>query len=192
MKSVINLSVALFLIALVSCKPSPQKASEYFDEISKPLELVLNKEDALIQIINAQMKNDSTTHDTLNKSDTATKTLVSALDMAFANFSLQIATSLNQMETIGKFDNSLTLRDAAMGLLKEYEAVSSTEFPALIEIVKIPVIDYTNEDDARFFTLSDSIDSKLQRKIDVYLREVKLFAKEYNFQLEKDTLKSEL
>jgi hypothetical protein len=191
MKIFLKLFTAIFLLNMVSCKPSPQKAQDYYDRITLPIEALLGKEDQLIQVINANMKKDSAGpfSDKKQANDTAAMVSQKALDMAFANFQMQIATSTNQMEAIGPFDKSTTLKDAAMGLLNEYKTVSENEYAELIKIVKIPEMEYTNEDDKNFLDLSDSIDNKLQRKISVYIQQVKLFAQQYNFQLEKDTVK---
>jgi hypothetical protein len=191
MKTFVKLSLTIFLFTIVSCKPSPQKAQDYYTDITKPIESVLTKEDALIQVINADMNKDSAKSNSVIKEQDKTEMSVKhkALDMAFANFQLQIATALNQMKAIGKFDNGSALHDAALVMLTEYKAVSENEYPALISIVKISDEAYTNEDDTRFFVLSDSIDNKLQQKISAYIQQVKLFSQEYNFQLENDTLK---
>jgi hypothetical protein len=74
-------------------------------------------------------------------------------------------------------------------MLTEYKTLSEKEYPSLIAILKIPELKYTNEDDTRLLDLTDSIDNKLQRKISLYVQQVKLFAQEYNFQLENDTVK---
>ncbi len=191
MKTTVKLFLAAIFFTIVSCKPSPQKAEDYYTRITEPIESVLTKEDALIQVINSIMNKDSAKGNSPAKEPSSEEVIIShkALDMAFSNFCLQIATSLNRMETIGGFDNSTSLRDAADELLKEYRAVSEKEYPALIRIVKIPESEYTNDDDARFFDLSDSIDNELQQKISTYIQQVKLFSQEYNFQLEKDTVK---
>jgi hypothetical protein len=191
MKIIVKISLVIILFAIVSCKPSPQKAQEYYKDISKPIASVLTREDELIKVINANMKKDSAKSITDKKTPDETELSVSikALDMAFSNFQLQIATSLNQMKAIGMFDDKSTLHDAAMEMLNEYKAVSEKEYPALVDVVKIPDFKYSNNDDTRFLDLSDSIDNKLQRKISVYIQQVKLFSQEYNFQLEKDSLK---
>jgi len=191
MKTLIKLFLAAILFSLVSCKPSPQKAREYYFDISKPIESVLTKEDELIKVINSNMKKDSARSVLDKKEIDKTEVSVSnkALDMAFNNFQLQIATSLNQMRAIGMFDDKSSLHDAASEMLNEYKAVSEKEYPALINILKIPNINYSNEDDTRLLDLTDSIDSKLQRKISNYIQQVKLFSQEYNFKMEKDSLK---
>ena len=191
MKIFSKLFPAILLLALASCKPSPQKAMDYYTGITKPIESVLTKEDDLIHVVNALMSKDSANAKLLTKEkDTADKKIVlKALDMAFSNFCLQIATSTNQMEAIGSFDKSSALKDAAMGLLIAYKSTTENEYPNLIKLVKIPETEYTNDDDKKFMDLSDSIDNKLQQKISVYIQQVKLFAQEYNFQLEKDSVK---
>jgi hypothetical protein len=186
----IKISLFVVLFAVVSCKPSPQKAREYYKDISKPIASVLTREDDLIKVINANRKKDST-RSILDKKTTdqsESNITIKALDMAFSNFQLQIATSINQMKAIGMFDNKSALHDAAMEMLTEYKSLSEKEYPALIAILKIPELKYTNEDDTRLLDLTDSIDNKLQRKIIVYVQQVKLFSQEYNFHLEKDTV----
>lgn len=191
MKALIKLCLILFLFVQVACKPSPQKAEGYYLDISKPIESILIKEEDLINNINLLMNKDSSqASNSIMKKQTKNEDIESykALDMAFSNFQLQIASSLNQMESIGAFDNKTTLKDAATDLLTEYKNVSEKEYPLIMTKIKIPDTEYTIEDDSVFMSLTDSIDNKLHRKISDYIRTVKLFAHEYNFKLEKDTL----
>jgi len=190
MKTTLKFLIGIILISLISCKPSPRKAQDYYSEITKPIESVLMREDQLIQQINLMMKDSSETSSVLKKQEKSKEVQdFKPLDMAFNNFQLQIATSMNQMKAIGTFDNSNDLKDAATGMLTEYKSVSENEYPALIAIVKIPDDKYTNENDTKFFEISDNIDSKLQKKIGLYIEHVKLFTQKYNFKLENDSLK---
>jgi hypothetical protein len=191
MKLLTKLLLPAILLTIAACKPSPQKAQDYYEEVSKPIESILKREDNLVQAVNNLMKKDSTgSPSILKKMDkTVDQNKINEVDMAFSNFQMQISTSTNQLKAIGEFDNSNVLKDAAIDLLGEYKSVSEKEYPDLISIAKIPDADYTEANDTRFFVLSDSIDNKLQRKVAQYIRQVKLFSQNYKFQLENDSIK---
>lgn len=190
MKTTAKLFLAAIMVTLVSCKPSPQKAQDYYTEITNPIESVLTKEDDLIHIINSMMNRDTADSNAIPAFQTVEEINISnkALDMAMSNLQLQIASSLNKLGTIPAFDKKTTLKDAATDMLTKYKGVSENEYPALLEIVKIPDSLFTPDDDVRFMTLSDSIDNLLQQMVINYIQQVKLFSQEYNFQLETDTV----
>lgn len=190
MKSYTKLFLAAIIVTFVSCKPSPQKAQDYYTEITIPIESVLTKEDELIHLINSTMNMDTVDSNAQVAIPTSEKISISnkALDMAMSNLQLQISASLNKLENISAFDNKTSLKDAATHMLTEYKAVSEKEYPALLEIVKIPDSLFTPDDDERFLILSDSIDNLLQEMVSNYIQQVKLFSQEYNFQLESDTV----
>jgi len=185
-KSVILISIFIF----GSCKPSPQKAEKYYDDILEPIEEVFKKEDVLISLINAEMDksiNDSSSS-IINIDTIIADTAYKKLDMAFSNLQIQVNISINKMKSLPDFDKSNTMKTKAIDLMEEYNAVCDNEYPGLIEIIKIPEANYTLENDDKFLALSESIDNKLQNKISALLKEMKQFARKYNFEIKKDTI----
>ncbi|MEI6123291.1 MAG: hypothetical protein WCQ95_06645 [Bacteroidota bacterium] len=188
MKSLFNLLLLTTCLLMVACKPSPQKAEAYYDRATEPVRNVLLKEDLLIQIITSDT-NKSQKASILNKLDTA-KNIgnFKELDLAFNNFNYQIATSLNATKDLPEFDGSNTVKNAALDLLNAYQSVSKNEYAQLIAVIKIAPADYTNEDDKRLLDLTEKIDTKLQDKISAFTKQIKVFATNYKFELQKDSI----
>ncbi len=190
MKHLVKSVILISILIWGSCKPSPQKAEKYYDAIIEPIEEVFKKEDVLISLINAEM--DKTIKDSsssiINNDTIIADTAYKKLDMAFSNLQIQVNVSINKLESLSDFDKSNTLKIKAINLMEEYNTLCKNEYAGLIYIIKIPEANYTLEDDDKFLALSESIDNKLQEKISGLLKEIKLFAKKYNFEIEKDTI----
>lgn len=176
---------------IASCKPSPQKAEKYFDDIITPLEKVFDLESEFITLFNNQM--DKSTNDSsavISKRDTSSFNAdFKKMDMAFNNFQIQVAVSKNKLESLPDFDKKGNLKKAAIDILDEYSEVCSNEYPQLIKIAKIPDGSYSIEDDDKILELTETIDNKLQEKLSILTKELKLFANNYNFELQNDSLK---
>ncbi len=186
MKTILKVALLCLCLMASSCKPSPQKAENYYDEVTAPIQTVLGKEDELIRIINVEMGKSQ--KDALSKA-TKTETESKEIDFAFTNLQLQVTTSLNQLKMIKDFDGKSVLKNSAVELLNEYKNVCGNEYARLLAIVKIPSADYTNEHDNEFLKLTEIIDNKLQGKVTNFTKEVKVFAAEYKFALAKDSIK---
>lgn len=184
MKASVQVLIILYLVAIIACKPSPQKAENYYTDINDILYEVLVKEDLLIELVNSNMLKDSANN---NISSNDKSENIKKMILAYENLKLQVASSLNKLKALHRFDNKIPLREAAVDLLNTYEKICNQEYAALLELVKKPDSLYSIEDDQNFFNIADSIDGKLQRKIDVYTSTSKLFAMEYNFKLTTDT-----
>ena len=184
MKKFFLLIITAVLMVISSCKPSPEKAENYYNEIFKQLELVVDKEATMINFINIEMQKSDTT---LQKKDTASVKL--EIDASFQDFKAQIDKSLYEVEKLPDFNGKTDFRDAAVNLLKEYKSVPSAEYVDAIKIVKIPMSLYTEEDDNMFLKLTETIDDKLQKKIDKYVKILKTFASEYKFEIVTDSIK---
>ena len=192
MKYTLKMTFLAFALIIASCKPSPQKAEIYYDDIISPLEDIFEKEDVLIVLVNSEMDklaNDSSTY--LSDTNKAfTDTVFKEIDMAYSNLQIQIAISKNKLELLKGFDKSDVLKVAALDLIDAYSEVCKNEYPELLQIVKIPAEKYSIENDDKFLELSEIIDNKLQEKINVLTREIKLFAEKYNFKIQNDTIKN--
>ncbi|HNW69534.1 MAG TPA: hypothetical protein PKI01_03965 [Bacteroidales bacterium] len=191
MKHLLKLSLITALMMAVSCKPSPQKAENYYDDIISPLEKVFDLEEEFIVLFNSQMDktvNDSST--IITKIDTGSLAAdFKKMDMAFNNFQIQVSVSKNTLEAMPDFDKNDKLKKTAIDVLDEYSKVCSNEYPELLKIAKIPDGNYSVEDDDKILELTEIIDNKLQEKIGVLTKELKLFAKNYNFEIQNDSLK---
>jgi|GEM_PF-1408330 len=179
--------VSASLLALSSCKPSPQKAEEYFERMMDCQQAVLETEDALIQLINIEMQKtliDSVSANLPQNSDTSG--YAAEINVAYDDFCMQIKKSQAQLRDIGRFNNKTELLDAATSLLETYRSLSAKEYKEVVEIVKIPSSLYTNENDNRFLDLTEHIDTTLQAQIDNFTRASKAFARDYNFEISLD------
>jgi hypothetical protein len=173
------------LLGLSSCKPSPEKAMEYYNKTLDCQQAVLEKEDDLIVLINKEMNKtlmDSASSNIPQTADTSSNK--GLIDAAYAEFCLQIKKSQRQMKEIGGFDNKTALLDATNALLETYRQLSEKEYKEVVAIVKIPSSIYTNEDDNRFLDLTERIDTCLQSQIDQFTRDCKAFARQYQFEIE--------
>jgi len=190
-KHVLKISLIAALMMAASCKPSPQKAENYYDDIITPLEKVFTLEEEFIVMFNNQM--DKTVNDSsavITTTDTGTLAAgFKKMDMAFNNFQIQVSASKNTLEAMPDFDKNDKLKRAAIDLLDEYSNVYANEYPELLKIAKIPDGNYSVEDDDKILELTEIIDNKLQEKINVLAKELKLFAKNYNFEIQNDSLK---
>ena len=189
MKSASKFILLLAILLSVSCKPSPQKAEDYYDQISLPVKNVLVKEDKLIQIINADTVKDKKGASILKKLESEPSFgKHKELDLAYNNFKMQITTSLNTLKQIPDFDNKAVLKNTAIALLNTYDSIAQNEYAQLITITKIPASQYTNANDDKLLELTEIIDNKLQVRISAFTKEVKLFASDYKFKLAKDSI----
>jgi len=191
LKHVLKISLLTVLMIITSCKPSPQKAENYFDDIITPLEKVFDLEEEFILLINNQMDesvNDSSA--VISKTDTSSfASDFKKIDLAFSNFQIQVAISKNKLESLPDFDKNDDLKMAAIDLLDEYSEVCNNEYPELIKTAKIPDGNYSIEDDDKILELTEKIDNKIQEKLSILTKELKLFANNYNFEIQNDSLK---
>jgi len=193
-RSLLKFNIIVFLLFLVSCKPSPHKAEKYYDSIISPVEDVFAKEEALVSLVN----NDSDTTGNKSPASTTKKDSVSneefakMTDMAFYNLQTQIAVSKNKLELLPDFDKSDKLKMTALELMDVYTETCQHEYAELIRIEKIPPENSTLADDDRLLELSEIIDTKIQEKTDVLIKELKLFARKYNFEIKNDSIEKTL
>lgn len=183
----IAITLSVFtLCAFYSCKPSPGKAMEYYNQALDYQQAVLEKEDVLIQIINREMKKtlaDSATTNIPQGNDTTIE--INTISEVYSDFHSQIEASLAQTQKLGNFDGKTFLLDASVSLLETYKRLSEKEYLEVVEIVKIPSSLYTNENDNRFLDLTEHIDTCLQNEIDNFTRMCKEFSREYQFTIEE-------
>ena len=191
MKRYSLLFIAIFCIILNSCKPSSDKAQNYYSDILKQLDLIVEKESVMIQFINMEMQKTDTNFTSKSKIKIQdTTNLILEIDASYLDFKGQIDKSLVELEKVSDFNGKSDLKNAAVDLCKEYKNVVADEYVDVIKIVKIPLSLYTEEDDNKFLELTETIDNKLQVKIDVYVKILKNFASEYKFELQGDSTKT--
>jgi hypothetical protein len=188
MRIYLLISAAIICFALNSCKPSSDKAQNYYSEILQQLDLIVEKESIMINFINMEMQKADT--NTVKKSKVKindTTNLALEIDASFLDFKKQIDNSLSEIQKLPDFDKKTALRDAAIELCKEYQSVAASEYIEVIKIVKIPLSLYTEEDDNKFLEITEQIDNKLQVKIDSYVKILKAFSSDYRFELIGDS-----
>ena len=183
MKKNLHLLFFIIIFLFIGCKPSPQKAEDYYLKIEKQLYVVINKEAVLIDFINIE-RDKSDSIQKLNNSDSFS----SKVEIAFIELKNKVENSLTAVEKMESFGNNSKLLDAAIGVLKAYQDVVNNEYASIIKISKIPLSLYTEEDDSKFLELNETVDTKLQKKIDEYIVVVKDFSREYNFEILSDSL----
>ncbi len=172
----------MLLLVLAACKPSPDKARAYYESILDQHQAVLEKEDMLNLLINREMKKALKDSVGANMSTGEVQQENPAdLDVAYADFCLQVKESISKTKETGPFHTNHKLLDASMALHETYLKLSEKEYKEVIDIVKIPPSLYTTENDERFFDLTLHIDTCLQTEIDNFTRACKEFALEYNF-----------
>ena len=182
----------LLMLIMVSCKPSPQKAEQYYDAVKAPIDEVFEKEEALIVLINNETEKLASSPFTFQTDSTAApvanNTGRQQIEQAYNDLLSQVSISKNKLSSLTGFEKSSQLKDAALALLTEYEVLCKNEYRELLQIVKIPAEDYSSEQDDRFMQLSDTIDNKLKEKIAILTDEIKMFSKKYNFKIQEDTI----
>ncbi len=182
----------LLMLIMVSCKPSPQKAEQYYDAVKAPIDEVFEKEEALIVLINNETEKLASSPFTFQTDSTAAPVAADTgrqqIEQAYNDLLSQVSISKNKLSSLTGFEKSSQLKDAALALLTEYEVLCKNEYRELLQIVKIPAEDYSSEQDDRFMQLSDTIDNKLKEKIAILTDEIKMFSKKYNFKIQEDTI----
>ncbi|HOV11800.1 MAG TPA: hypothetical protein PLT47_00965 [Bacteroidales bacterium] len=182
----------LLMLVMASCKPSPQKAEQYYDTVIAPLEDVFDKEEALIVLINNKTEQLANSPFTF-QSDTVKDLVVvdtsgKHIEQAYNDLISQIALSKIRLSSLKDFDKSSQLKDAALALLNEYDVLCKNEYRALLQILQIPPAEYSSEQEDKFMRLSDTIDYRLKEKITMLTEELKLFSKKYNFKIQEDSV----
>jgi hypothetical protein len=170
------------IVGMNACKPSPGKAEAYYNEMLDHQQAVMEKEDILIRIINKEMA--KTLGDSVNANIPKGADSVGnskELDLAFADFCLQIKESSAGIAEMGSFDGSTRLFDAGVSLIETYRKLSENEYKEVVEIVKIPASEYGDEDDNRFLDLTVHIDTCLAAQIEEFTRVCKEFSRDYQF-----------
>lgn len=187
MKNRIGLLLLVALLAaIVSCRPSPQNAKQYFGCVRNIIEPLLQKEDQLITIINKEPVKAGSGASVFEKNkDTVNAVSAKELDDAFTALKSQIGLSLDDAQKLKAFDGKTSLKDALIALLEEYRNLSEHEYAEIVKIVKRPA---SVENDDLIISLSEKVDTLLQEKIDVFTRESKTFAMTYRFSIESDSI----
>lgn len=183
-KKILLLCLVLSGVVLISCKPSPQKAQQYFERVMDYEQAVLEKEAILNQLINVEMQ--KTIKDSVNTAspeEMDTASYDKEINVAYSDFCLQIKESQRKMKELGPFDNKTDLLDAATALLETYRSLSEKEYQEVVDIVKIPAGRFTTDNDNRFLDLTEHIDTTLQVRIDDFTRASKTFARQYKFEI---------
>lgn len=177
--------LGVLLLALVSCKPGTEKAINYYDQLMDYQQAVLDKEDVLIQGINVFIPDTSADDSTVPPSgDSLTAQDDLMLRAAFTDFKAQIGSSLKEVKAMDDFDGNADLKNAATALLEAYERLCNKEYSEIVDIAISRKATTDSTEMTRFLGLTSTIDSTLGQLISEYTAACRIFAKDYNFEID--------
>ena len=181
-------TVVAFLTAFTACRPSPDSALKYHNELAGWQKKVFSAEDSLIHFINQAMERSVTDSGSMALKDEVYKPGANPdIRRCYNKLLAQVEESGNGINAMKDFHKDLSLKNAATDVINAYKKVCNKEYPEIIAITEINPAAYTYEDDNRFLELSQDIDTQIQQKISLYIKTLKEFAKIYNFDLPSDT-----
>lgn len=156
----------MFAVTLVSCGPTTDEAIDYNDLIIDEQSAIDDKEVLLINSLAAE--------------DASAESMKKAL----ADFDAQVASGIEKLKGLSKFDDTTVFADAALKLFVLYDGVAKNEYKQVVEIYSKE--DYTEEDLDLADKLLDAIDEKLDGEMKTFQDVQKNFAAKYNFKIEED------
>ena len=175
----------IMLLALSSCKSGTDKAITYYDQLMDYQQAVLDKEDVLIQGINVFIPDTSADDGTIPPSgDSLSQQDDLILRTAYTDFKTQIGSSLKDVKAMDDFDGNADLKNAATALLEAYERLCNKEYSEIVEIAISRKATTDSTEMTRFLGLTSTIDSTLGQLINEYTAACRIFAKEYNFEID--------
>ena len=89
---------------------------------------------------------------------------------------------LAKLNNMPVFDNNESLKNSAIQLLKAYQQ-NLTNYEALINIIKISTYDYKIEDDISFYKITNTINSELEKEIELFNKISEKFANNYKINI---------
>ena len=163
MKNILKLFFLLIVFYLASCKPSPQKASEYNNLLVKHQRAVINKFDDLIASF--------TTYN------------AQAMQEAYNALIKQIDFSLKELEQIKSFDGDTEFRDKTIELLEFYRKIAQTKLKQTMVLLSKPEKDYTTQDASQVSKIMSEVHNEISIKNKEYKEYQRKFAQKYNLSL---------
>lgn len=146
--------ILLFLVAIVSCRPSKTKIVEYENSIINIVNNVVAAEDSLIN--------------NLNKDSLVIYSI-------YQYFSKSVDSSIVAVNTIKSIEKETFLRYTVVDVLNIYKKYLEKDYKELIQLVILPDEFYTQDKDKRLNILLKNIDNRMNRELD------KLFIEKQKF-----------
>lgn len=155
----------LFLgtLFLVSCGPTTNDAVDYNDKIIEKQVAVINSIDELLGTFSAFDGDE--------------------MDTQYAETVKLVEETQTFAKGLEPFDGSTEFKDAFVKLIDELHSGLKTEYPILIENLKIPTEEYTDEDEAQYDKVATKADDKFTAAQEDFMQAQKDFAKKWNFVL---------
>ncbi len=156
-----HLVVLLAGVILASCGVSRSSAIDYNDTIIEEQTKVIGSIDDLLS--------------TFSENDPA------KMDAQLESTIKDVAAAQEMAKGVESFDGSTAFRDAFVSLLDVLMSGLKTEYPQLIENLKIPNEEYTEEDEEEYNKIATISDEKFEVAQDNFLAAQKTFAEKYGF-----------
>lgn len=166
MKIFYSVAALLFLMFLVSCKPSAEKAGAYNDKIVALSVRIQNSENELIE---AYKGGDA-----------------KLMEPALQKFKAEINACTDSLNNMENFDGKDDFKRATLKMFATYKKVAETEYAEMLSIFKEPDEAYTEERHDRVLQL-DSLVNVKEKSAMAELKEFhKKFAADYRIVLKED------
>ncbi len=161
-----NFPKILFLLSvfyLVSCSPSPKKASQYNNMLIHHQRAVINKLDDLIASFT-----------TYNKEE---------MNQAYNALMEQINYSLDTLRKVKPFDGSTEFRDKTISLLEFYKKIAQTQLKEVMRLLSKSEDDYTSQDAMRVSEIMSEVHDRIAEENAKFKKYQEEFANKYHLSL---------
>lgn len=160
-------AISLFSLFIIGgstgCRPSPDDAVAYNENVIKEQKAIISK---------------------INDLDLTLATYKpTEMDVAYSNAYKQIITSISAVRNLPDFDGKTEFKDAAIEVFKIYKGVVENEYKELITLLKKSDEEYTLEDEERAKKLYKDIAEKLNNAYEDIIAVQSAFAEKYRFTL---------
>ncbi|HRS53094.1 MAG TPA: hypothetical protein P5250_00110 [Bacteroidales bacterium] len=168
--------IILLIFLLYACKNYSKKASDYYQNIYKCIYPVLKSEDTLIGAITIARELQAQNNQITDTSH------IEKINCLYLSLKKNIDSMLAKLNNMPVFDNNESLKNSAIQLLKAYQQ-NLTNYEALINIIKISTYDYKIEDDISFYKITNTINSELEKEIELFNKISEKFANNYKINI---------
>lgn len=156
--------VLLFtVLCFVGCQPSKQDAVEYNDRIISQQKAIHREEQEMFAALE-----DST-----------------AIEVAYSEYVKQVQAAIDSVQAMESFNNSDSLKTAALRLFNAYKEVGNKEYREIVSIMKKSDEQLTEQDKERVGTLLNDVTNRLNAHVAEFDKAQEAFAKEHKIQLEE-------
>lgn len=166
------LFILIFPLLYASCHYKKRKEVRQ-KEANEYLQSVISQTDKIVNLFNAFIQFSS--YNQLDSMKVCQKRINSSIEM--------YADSLQQLEP---YKDQTVLRDGAIEYLKGIKDINDNEFSALIDLYSIPEDKFTNADNNKIDSVSNSLDTKISNITNKFLIAQTDFAKRHKLKLNFD------